>query len=106
MLIVNTLVCSSDVGLYCIFSIQVRETDSETSTSPFSFTVAADSRCLVLVANSQEEKDKWLEDLKMARIRSETEDKETSKMLYPTLKSNSYDCISFNIGSGILGTYN
>lgn len=74
-----------------VFLCQVKETtDPEVSTAPFSFTVAVESRCLVLVANSQEEKDKWLEDLRMVCENArECGEKEAAKILYPSLKSNS-----------------
>lgn len=71
--------------------MKVKETDPGVSTTPFSFTVAVDNRSLILVASSQEEKDKWIEDLKIASLHADVApcDAEVSRNLYPSLKSNS-----------------
>ena len=70
--------------------MKVKETDPDVSTTPFSFTVAVDNRCIILVASSQEEKDKWIEDLKIASLHGDVAgDAEVSRNTYPSLKSNS-----------------
>ena len=57
-----------------------------------SFTIYAGNRCLVVAASSEEEKDKWQEDLKQAitQAKDSKEDIGTgTKIQYPSLKSNS-----------------
>ena len=53
-----------------------------------SFTIYGGNRCLLVAASSQEEKDKWVEDLQSAiTIAKDRGDGE--KIQYPSLKSNS-----------------
>jgi len=51
----------------------------------------SDNRCLVLAAGSAEEKDKWMEDIRITvAAAAERADVDTAaKIIYPSLKSNS-----------------
>ena len=73
------------------YLLQVDETDAKMGVSN-SFTIYAGNRCLVLAASSEEEKDKWQEDLKLGiqLAKEKGDDIGTgSKIQYPSLKSNS-----------------
>jgi FERM/RhoGEF/pleckstrin domain protein 2 len=67
---------------------QVKETDSKVAAAN-SFTIFAGNRLLVVAASSESEKNKWMEDLELALEQSMSNKVETSKVLYPSLKSNS-----------------
>jgi hypothetical protein len=75
----------------------VKETDSKVAAAN-SFTIFAGNRLLVVAASSESEKNKWMEDLELALEHSMSNKVETSKVLYPSLKSNSkcsFDVFSF-----------
>jgi len=57
--------------------------------------VVSDNRCLVLAAGSAEEKDKWMEDIRItAAAAAERAGVDTgAKIIYPSLKSNSEYCL-------------
>jgi hypothetical protein len=79
---------------------QVKETDSKVAAAN-SFTIFAGNRLLVVAASSESEKNKWMEDLELALEQSMSNKVETSKVLYPSLKSNSkciFNAVSFVIG--------
>lgn len=61
------------------------------TSTPYSFTIVSDNRCLVLAAGSAEEKDKWMEDMRIAAAAAaQRPDVNTgAKIAYPSLKSNS-----------------
>ncbi|KAK2179155.1 hypothetical protein NP493_509g01014 [Ridgeia piscesae] len=65
----------------------VEETDASMAVAN-SFTLYSGNRCLLLAASSQEEKDKWLEDLQTAIVMATDVDAQ-NQVLYPSLKSNS-----------------
>jgi len=70
---------------------KVQDTDPDITSTPHSFSVVANSRCLVLAAGSADEKEKWMADIGMvgaAAVESGTVDV-GSKITYPSLKSNS-----------------
>ena len=65
---------------------QVEETDPKVAVTN-SFTIYGGNRCLMVAAGSQEEKDKWMEDLQNAIAAAKGSGQE--KNPYPSLKSNS-----------------
>ena len=75
---------------------QVQETEPEMTSTPYSFSVVSDNRCLVLAASSAEEKDKWVEDISVAGTAAGEQPRDgadtTAKITYPSLKSNSAYC--------------
>jgi len=74
----------------------VQETEPEITSTPYSFSVVSDNRCLVLSAASAEEKDKWMEDISMAGTAAGPQPRDATdtgaKISYPSLKSNSAYC--------------
>ena len=58
---------------------------------PYSFSIVSDNRCLVLVAASAEERDKWMEDIRISVAAAAKQgDTDTgAKIVYPSLKSDS-----------------
>jgi len=68
----------------------MEDSDPKLAPTDLSFTLYSSNRCLVVAASSEEEKDKWIEDLQMAvQLASQATDQEDTKLLYASLKSNS-----------------
>lgn len=67
----------------------MEETDAKMASADFSFTIYTSNRCLIVAASSQEEKDKWMEDLRKAIAAASSRDDDPVKSLYSSLKSNS-----------------
>ena len=66
-------------------------TDEDVKISSVSngFAIYCRNRYLVVAASSQEEKEKWMTDLRRAIQNSSLERDDDVKILYPSLKSNS-----------------
>ena len=78
---------------------QVDETDAKMAVAN-SFTIYGGNRCLVVAAGSQEEKDKWQEDLNTAMAAARGGEGDAGgKMQYASLKSNS-ECPPRVMGDG------
>ena len=75
---------------HLLFPLQVDETDAKMAVAN-SFTIYGGNRCLVVAASTQEEKDKWQEDLTTAMTiaKERAGDDGGGKMQYASLKSNS-----------------
>ncbi|KAH9513864.1 FERM, ARHGEF and pleckstrin domain-containing protein 2 [Bulinus truncatus] len=74
----------------------VEETDQTKSAVQNSFAIYAGNKYILVAASSQEEKDKWIEDINEAVIRVKSIGPD--KLQYPSLKSSASS--SENVGSG------
>nr|KAI8751611.1 FERM; ARHGEF and pleckstrin domain-containing protein 2 [Biomphalaria glabrata] len=74
----------------------VEETDQSKSAVQNSFAIYAGNKYILVAASSQEEKDKWIEDINEAVIR--VKGIGADKLQYPSLKSSASS--SENVGSG------
>ncbi|XP_022338747.2 FERM, ARHGEF and pleckstrin domain-containing protein 2-like isoform X2 [Crassostrea virginica] len=72
----------------------VEESDHAKMAVANSFAIYGGNKCILVAANSQEEKDKWIEDLNEAIIRAKSRGDE--KFRYPSLKSSTSS--SDNVG--------
>lgn len=76
-------------GQMSLRGMTVEETDVDVSSTDFSFTIYGSSRCVIVSASCQEEKDKWMEDIRKAIRSAIDRNDDNVKSLYSSLKSNS-----------------